>query len=63
MTDSLLVFIQQFSQERGIPPSVSEMTNALNISSRGVTYAKLNKLRRSGLLTWIEGKDRTWKVV
>lgn len=59
----LLLFIAMATKEHGFPPSVTEMRDECNISSRGVVYNRLNRLRREGLLAWEENHHRTWKLI
>ncbi len=48
---AMLVFIDNFMQENGYPPTIREIGKACDISSTSVVNYNLNKLEREGYLT------------
>lgn len=56
-------YIATYSRNTGFPPTVREIGKAFGIRSPNGVMCHLHPLRDRGLVTWIEGKQRTLRVV
>ncbi len=50
--------IKRLTHDRGFPPTVRELAQALKVSINGVT-GHLAALKRKGLVTWMANKARS----
>lgn len=51
--------IGTFIDKNGYPPTIRELCQIVNNSSTAPVFDKLNKLRKKGYITYIDGKSRT----
>ena len=58
----LMVFIQNFRDEHGYPPTARELTQLMGIASVSTTHAHLVLLQRGGLVDWSPGLPRTTRI-
>ena len=59
----MLAYIHEFSTERHYPPSLQEIRAAVELKSASTVKGHLDRLRKSGYVTWEEGKARTIRVI
>ena len=48
----MIEFIGRFTQDKGYPPTIRQIGEAVNISSTSVVNYNLNKLERDGYTVW-----------
>lgn len=66
MTDkdfTILKFIETQLEEKGFPPSVREICDAVGLSSTATVHARLNKLEKLGYLERDKSKNRSMRLV
>lgn len=61
--ETVLETIERLTTEMGHPPSVRELTRALQMRSTAHAHYWLSKLREEGSVTWADGRYRTLRVV
>lgn len=59
----LLMFINSTLLEKGVCPSVREMSAAMNMTSRSGVHGRLSALRERGFITWEKGHARSIRVL
>jgi repressor LexA len=59
----VLDFIKSFISERGYPPVIREIGEAMKYTSPGTVHRHLNTLKKKGAIVWEKDKPRTIKVV
>lgn len=59
----ILGVIARLTEERGLPPTMRELGDALGLKSSSSVYKQLLKMRRAGLVVWDEKQVRTLRVV
>ncbi len=52
-------FIDIFIRERGYGPSIREIMDGCNLSSTSVATYHRDELAKGGLITYVEGRDRS----
>jgi repressor LexA len=57
------IAIEDFIKEYGYSPSVRELCNITGKSSPGTIYVHLHKLKDLGYITFIDGKNRTIRII
>lgn len=60
---AILIFIEEFVDEEGFPPTIREIGEACDIASTSVVNYNLNKLREAGWLERTAEKSRGIKLV
>lgn len=55
--------IGYFIDKNGYPPTIRELCQIVNNSSTAPVFDKLNKLRKKGYITYIDGKPRTIRLL
>lgn len=58
----LLWHITNYQRERGVSPSIVELSEIMDISTKTVRE-KLEALRRKGYLTWLRNQHRTIRLI
>jgi repressor LexA len=58
----ILDFIERCLRQKGFPPSLRDMCDALGLASPGSLHRHLQILESEGLLTRLPGKKRTWTL-
>lgn len=62
--DDLLVrWIDAFLDEKGYAPAVREIGQAFDLASSASVKSWLDRLRKEGRVTWVEGQTRTLHTV
>lgn len=56
-------FIVSFTKDNGYPPSIMEIVDGCGLSSTSVAHHHLNALKKVGVVTWVENKNRTLRVI
>ena len=59
----ILDFITEYSREKGYPPTVREICDAVGLSSTATVHTRLNKLVKAGKLIKDTSKNRSLRVV
>ncbi len=59
----ILDFIKKEVREKGYPPSMREIADAVGLASSSTVHGHLNRMKLQGLLTWEPTCPRTLKVV
>ena len=54
----IYAFIQQFTKEHGYPPSVREISAAVNLKSPSTVHFHMKKLEAEGYIQKADGKTR-----
>ena len=55
--------IERLTLERGFPPTIRELGNALGLSSTGTTARHVRSLQVKGYIAWDEKSSRTIRIV
>lgn len=61
--DTLLVFIAAYIEEHGYPPSLLDIMEATDLSSKSHVRLYLLYLKEHGLITWQPRKARTLRIL
>jgi SOS-response transcriptional repressor LexA len=61
--NEVLMAIVQYIEKHQYPPTIKEIGEMLNISSKSTVFGHLERLRQAGYITWEFGKQRTLKVL
>ena len=56
-------WIVQHINQNHYSPSIREMMRAMNLRSPAPVQCRLERLRKKGYVTWIDGKARTLKLL
>lgn len=59
---NVLTHLVDWKAARGYPPTVRELAERMGVNATDV-WQKLLRLRREGLVDWVDGKARTLHVV
>lgn len=59
----ILEFAAAFIDEHGYSPTVQEIGDAVGLTSKSSIHYHLERLRESGHVTWVDGQNRTLRVV
>ena len=59
----LLGIIKWCLEHRGIPPSLREMADGMDLHSTNAPHALLRALKKKGYIAWDHGKARTMRVL
>ena len=59
----VLAFVGAYIDEFGYGPTVQEIGDAVGLSSKASVHYHLERLRGSGHVTWVDGQNRTLRVV
>jgi SOS-response transcriptional repressor LexA len=55
--------ILNYTNKRGMPPTVDEIRNFVGLRNRSTVYTHLKKLKQEGVVDWESGESRTLKVL
>lgn len=61
--NAIIGFIRRSTKERGYPPTVREIGDAVGLSSSSSVKFQLDNLYRAGNITWEPKSPRTIRVV
>lgn len=65
MTDAqeiMLRAVVSLTRRLGVPPTVAELSETVGLRAQTSVRNTLNALRRKGLLTWQQGRSRSYKL-
>ena len=60
--NQILSFIEQQIEEKGFPPTVREICEAVGLNSPSTVHGYLKRLEKNGLLTKTRGSSRGLKL-
>jgi repressor LexA len=60
---NVYIAIEDFIKENGYSPSVRELCKITGKNSPGTIYTHLHKLKELGYITFIDGKNRTIRII
>ena len=60
---NVYIAIEDFINENGYSPSVRELCKITGKTSPGTIYTYLKKLKELGFITFIDGKNRTIRII
>ena len=58
-----LIVINLLTKKHGYPPTVREIGREMGNNSPATTLHHMKELKRKGYITWIEGQNRTIKIL
>lgn len=58
-----LIIINLYIKNNGYPPTIREIGKELGNNSPATTLHHMRELKRKGYITWIEGQNRTIKIL
>lgn len=58
-----LIIINLFIKQNGYSPSVREIAKEMKNNSPATTLYHMKKLKEKGYITWIEGQNRTIRIL
>ncbi len=58
-----LIIINLLTKKKGYPPTVREIAREMRLNSPATVYHHLKILKQKGYITWIEGQNRTIRVL
>jgi SOS-response transcriptional repressor LexA len=61
--DQIIEAIETFWTEHGYAPSVRDLCDLTGTKSPSTMHERLGRLRRKGRLTFVNGRNRTLRVV
>jgi repressor LexA len=59
---AVLIETLDFQGEHGYPPTIRDLCERLNLASPSTVHTHLERLRRQGYVTWVDGQVRTLVV-
>ena len=61
--EDILMYIADFIDQNGYPPTVRELCEETGLSSTATIQYHLKKLKEKGYITYKEGSSRTIKIL
>ena len=61
--EQILQAIKDFYTKNGYSPSVTELANIVGLKSPSTVHGHLHRMRRDGLINFVDGEARTITVV
>lgn len=58
-----LIIINLYIKNNGYPPTIREIGKELGNNSPATTLHHMRELKRKGYITWIEGQNRTIRIL
>jgi repressor LexA len=58
-----LIIINLFIKRKGYSPTIREIAKEMNINSPATVYFHLKELKKKGYVEWVEGQNRTIRVI
>lgn len=62
-TDTVLKCIKDFMKDRGYPPTIAELGECLELSSRSTVHYWLKQLEEKGLIERVPGSSRAIRIL
>jgi repressor LexA len=60
---AILAWVRSYIAQSGFSPTIREIGKAFGIASSNGVSDHLWRLRRKGLVTWVDGRSRTLRVL